>query len=113
MVMNPDVNIESHQNKICPDTENIYDHHFFNSIDGVANALDNINARLYVDSQCIFHDKPLFESGTLGTKGNTQVVIPRQSQNYGATADPNEKVFQFVPLKLSKFYRTYNSLGSR
>lgn len=39
------------------------------------NALDNVEARLYVDSKCVNFAKPLLESGTLGTKGNTQVGI--------------------------------------
>ena len=35
-------------------------------------ALDNVEARLYMDGRCLFYQKPLLESGTLGTKGNTQ-----------------------------------------
>ena len=38
----------------------------------VTNALDNIPARLYVDSMCVRHRKPLLESGTTGTKCNVQ-----------------------------------------
>ncbi|TBU11237.1 ubiquitin-activating enzyme [Hamiltosporidium tvaerminnensis] len=34
----------------------------------LVNALDNIEARLYVDRRCITNKIPLFESGTLGTK---------------------------------------------
>ena len=45
--MNPDINIISHQNRVGAETENIYDDEFFASIDGVANALDNVQARLY------------------------------------------------------------------
>ncbi len=39
----------------------------------VVNALDNVNARLYVDQRCVYFCKPLLESGTLGPKCNTQV----------------------------------------
>ncbi len=39
----------------------------------VVNALDNVNARLYVDQRCVYFNKPLLESGTLGPKCNTQV----------------------------------------
>ncbi|TBU00607.1 ubiquitin-activating enzyme, partial [Hamiltosporidium magnivora] len=38
----------------------------------VVNALDNIEARLYVDKRCITNKIPLCESGILGTKGNVQ-----------------------------------------
>ena len=46
--------------------------------------------RLYVDGRCVYYGLPLLESGTLGTKGNTQVVVPRASENYGASRDPPE-----------------------
>ena len=62
-------------------------------------ALDNVDARLYVDSKCLFHHKPLLESGTLGTKGNTQVVVPRLTEHYGATRDPPEKSIPVCTLK--------------
>jgi ubiquitin-activating enzyme E1 len=35
--------------------------------------------------------KPLLESGTLGTKGNTQVIIPHLSESYSSSQDPPEK----------------------
>lgn len=71
--MNPALNIQSHANRVGPDTENIYDDAFFSQLSGVANALDNVEARQYMDRRCVFYRLPLLESGTLGTKGNTQV----------------------------------------
>ena len=52
------------------------------------NALDNVSARLYVDARCVYFGKPLLESGTLGPKANTQMVIPRLTENYGARPLP-------------------------
>lgn len=46
---------------------------------------------LYMDQRCVFYRKPLLESGTLGTKGNTQVVIPNVTESYGSSQDPPEK----------------------
>jgi ubiquitin-activating enzyme E1 len=46
----------------------VTDDKFWHGIDFVLNALDNVKARLYVDGQCVFYLKPLFESGTLGTQ---------------------------------------------
>ena len=62
----------------------------------VVNALDNVNARLYVDSRCVYFNKPLLESGTLGPKCNTQDVIPRLTENYGAVGVMNGP--GFVPM---------------
>lgn len=60
-------------------------------LDVVVNALDNVNARLYVDSRCVYFQLPLLESGTLGTKCNTQMVVPNMTENYGASRDPPER----------------------
>jgi ubiquitin-activating enzyme E1 len=73
--MNPNINIEPNLNRVCPETELIYNDAFFDSLDVVCNALDNVKTRLYIDSKCIEHQKPLIESGTLGTEGNVQVMI--------------------------------------
>lgn len=42
--MNPDFRIEAHENRVGPDTENIYTDEFFENLSGVANALDNVDA---------------------------------------------------------------------
>ena len=36
----------------------------------MCNALDNMEARQYVDVQCVKYEKSLLESGTMGTSGN-------------------------------------------
>ncbi|KAF5388441.1 hypothetical protein D9615_000146 [Tricholomella constricta] len=69
----------------------VYNAEFFQGIDGVTNALDNVKARLYMDQRCVFYKKPLLESGTLGTKGNTQVVVPNLTESYASSQDPPEK----------------------
>lgn len=69
----------------------LYNDEFFASLDGVTNALDNVKARLYMDQRCVFFQKPLLESGTLGTKGNVQVVVPHLTESYGSSQDPPEK----------------------
>lgn len=45
--MNPAFQITSQENRVGPDTENIYTDNFFEQLDGVANALDNIDARKF------------------------------------------------------------------
>jgi len=39
----------------------------------VCNALDNVQARLYVDQRCIYYQKSLLESGALGPKGKVRL----------------------------------------
>ncbi|VDQ03327.1 unnamed protein product [Trichobilharzia regenti] len=97
--INSELNIEAHENRVGPETENIYDDVFFESLDGVANALHNIEARTYVDRRCVYYRKSLLESGTLGTKGNVQVVIPYLTESYSSSQYPPEKSFPPCTLK--------------
>ncbi|CAI9097290.1 OLC1v1033679C1 [Oldenlandia corymbosa var. corymbosa] len=90
-LINPKLHIEALQNRASPETENVFHDGFWESLSLVINALDNVNARLYIDQRCLYFQKPLLESGTLGTKCNTQMVIPHLSENYGASRDPPEK----------------------
>jgi ubiquitin-activating enzyme E1 len=91
IAINPEFKVKALQNRVSPDTEDVFDDAFWEDLDVVVNALDNVNARLYVDSRCVYFQKALLESGTLGTKCNTQMVIPNQTENYGASRDPPEK----------------------
>ncbi len=52
-----------------------------------------------MDRRCVYYHKPLLESGTLGTKGNTQVVIPDVTESYSSTRDPPEASFPICTLK--------------
>ncbi|KAL0434772.1 UNVERIFIED_CONTAM: Ubiquitin-activating enzyme E1 2 [Sesamum radiatum] len=89
--INPLLHIEALQNRVGPETENVFNDAFWENLNVVINALDNVNARLYVDQRCLYFQKPLLESGTLGAKCNTQMVIPHLTENYGASRDPPEK----------------------
>ncbi|XP_076562341.1 ubiquitin-like modifier-activating enzyme 1 Y [Arvicanthis niloticus] len=97
--INPHIRVFSHQNRVGPETEHVYDDDFFQNLDGVANALDNVDARLYVDRRCVYYRKPLLESGTLGTKGNVQVVVPFLTESYSSSQDPPEKSIPICTLK--------------
>uniref|UniRef100_A0A7S1BIN6 Ubiquitin-activating enzyme E1 C-terminal domain-containing protein n=1 Tax=Corethron hystrix TaxID=216773 RepID=A0A7S1BIN6_9STRA len=99
MAMNPGMKIVAHQEKVCSETETLFSDAFYASLDGVCTALDNVQARLYMDSRCVFYQLPMLESGTLGTKGNTQIVVPGVTENYGATRDPPEKGFPVCTVK--------------
>merc|ERR1719493_354837 len=91
--MNPKMNVVAMQDRVGPETESSFNDDFFESLDGVANALDNVEARNYMDRRCVYYRLPLLESGTLGTKGNTQVVIPDVTESYSSSQDPPEKSF--------------------
>jgi ubiquitin-activating enzyme E1 len=68
---------------VAPETEVVFNDDFWESLDFAVNAVDNKKARLYVDARCVWYVKPLLESGTLGTKANSQMIIPHITQCYG------------------------------
>ena len=99
--MNPQLkgHMETLKERVSPDTEHVFNEAFWEGLDGVTNALDNVEARTYVDRRCVFFHKPLLESGTLGTKGNTQVVLPNLTESYSSSQDPPEKEFPMCTIR--------------
>ena len=81
--INKQLNVQDYKLYVAQETEGIFNDRFWDSLDFVVNAVDNIKARLYVDARCVWYNKPLLESGTLGTKANSQMIIPHQTQCYG------------------------------
>ncbi|EON61135.1 ubiquitin-activating enzyme E1 1 [Coniosporium apollinis CBS 100218] len=99
--MNPDLQgkIVALKDRVGQDTEHVFNEDFWEGLDGVTNALDNVEARTYVDRRCVFFKKPLLDSGTLGTKGNTQVVLPNITESYSSSQDPPEQSFPMCTLR--------------
>ncbi len=97
--MNPHMRVIAHSLKVAADTESTYNDAFWAALDGVYTALDNVDTRLYVDEKCIAYCKSMVDSGTLGTKGNTQAVVASQTESYGSTRDPPEEGIPICTLK--------------
>jgi len=99
--MNPDLlgKINTMRDRVGQDTEHVFNEDFWQELDGITNALDNVEARTYVDRRCVFFLKPLLESGTLGTKGNTQVILPKVTESYSSSQDPPEQSFPMCTLR--------------
>ncbi len=98
-LMQPNMQITPHLEKVGPDNME-FTNGIMSRVSGVLNALDNIKARRFMDEQCFKFGIPLFESGTTGTKGNTQPVIPFVTETYSASSDPEqEKSFPICTIK--------------
>lgn len=52
-----------------------------------------------MDSQCIRYLKPLLDSGTQGTKGHVQVIVPHLTEPFGNHSDPLEKAIPVCTLR--------------
>ena len=84
--MNPTLtkHIDARLDKVCDATGHIYNEDFLMKQDIVTNALDNVQARLYIDSKCVSGHVPLIDSGTLGPKGHVQMIIPNLTESYAS-----------------------------
>ena len=81
-VMNPGFKVEALELFVGTKSEDKFNDDFWMALDGVCNALDNMEARLYVDQQCVKYEKSLLESGTMGTSGNIDTISPHKTQTY-------------------------------
>jgi ubiquitin-activating enzyme E1 len=99
--MNPSVKVECHTSKVGDEEDpGPFDSKFWsNGVDVILNALDNMEARLFMDGQCVANKKSMVDAGTLGSKGNVQVVVPHQSESYGSSVDPPEAAIPVCTLK--------------
>lgn len=98
--INAAMKIIPQQHKVCPQTEStVYPDRFFEAQDLVVNALDNVEARRYVDSRCVTAQRSLLESGTMGTKGHTQVIVAHLTESYTSQRDPPDEEVPYCTLK--------------
>ncbi|KAL2098219.1 hypothetical protein ACEWY4_007426 [Coilia grayii] len=97
--INPDICVDAHLNKVYPATEDVYSDTFFSKLHTVITALDNVEARRYVDSRCVSNQKAMLDSGTMGTKGHTEIIVPNLTESYNSHRDPPEEEIPFCTLK--------------
>ncbi|KAL8577432.1 hypothetical protein ACOMHN_048067 [Nucella lapillus] len=98
--INSALHIEAQQHKVCPQTETTnYPDAFYEAQDVMVNALDNLEARRYMDSRCVTNQRPLLESGTMGTKGHVQVIVPHLTESYTSQQDPADEDFPYCTVK--------------
>ena len=90
--MNPDLkdHILARLVKVWTETEDIFSDDFFEKQTVVINALGNVVARRYIDSQWVQARIPLIDGGTLGPKGNVQIVLPFWTESYSSLTDPED-----------------------
>lgn len=68
--MNPQMNITAHQNRLDPDSERVYDYKFFMGLDGVAAALDNVEA----SENATVHIQ--YQHSTVFTTNTAVIILP-------------------------------------
>lgn len=90
--------------KLVPHHGNIMDTNQFpltwwSQFSYVYNALDNLEARRYVNKMCLFLKKPLMESGTTGFEGQIQPIYPYYSECFDCQAKVTPKTFPVCTIR--------------
>jgi ubiquitin-activating enzyme E1 len=80
--MNPNFNVEAKQEKVCVETEEIFNEDCWNNQDIIVYAVDSIDARKYIDNQVILHQKIGVDSGTSETQARSNIFIPHKTSTY-------------------------------
>lgn len=74
--INKNLNLINQNNLVCDDSRDIYDDIFWEKQNLIISAVDNISARKYIDNLCTFYNKIFIDSGTEGTKANSDIYYP-------------------------------------
>lgn len=72
---------------------------FFRSFQVVLNALDNLDARRYVNGMCLAVEVPVVESGTAGYLGQCGVILPGQSECFDCIPKEKPKSFPVCTIR--------------
>lgn len=90
--------------KLVPHHGNVMDTSLFPlewwaQFDYIYNALDNLEARRYVNSMSLFLRKPLMESGTTGFEGQIQPIYPYQTECFDCQQKATPKTFPVCTIR--------------
>ena len=96
--MNPEFNGEGLQLKVCPETENTFNEDFWEKQDFIIFAVDSVEARKYIDTKAIYYHKPAIDSGTLGIRAKSQIIIPHQTLTYSDNKQSSSGTQNKIPM---------------
>lgn len=72
---------------------------FFKQFNVIYNALDNLEARFYVNRISLYLNIPLYESGTTGLKGQTQPIYPYNTECFHCVPKETPKTFPVCTIR--------------
>ena len=78
--------------KVEKETESFFNDYFWKNQNFIINAVDNEEARVYINEKCFKYGKILIDSGTNGTKANSQVIIPNITIGYSPSPIIEENI---------------------
>ena len=77
--INKDMKIQDYQLLVNDDSRDIFNDEFIEKQNILVSAVDNLSARKYIDDLSTFFNKIYLNSGTEGTKANSDIYYPNKS----------------------------------
>ena len=78
---------------------NLFPLSFFKQFNIIYNALDNLEARFYMNRMCLYLNIPLYESGTTGLKGQVQPIYPYLTECFSCVPKETPKTFPVCTIR--------------
>lgn len=106
-------NFNYHSTRLIPHHGNIMDTTQFSmkwwrQFSFVFNALDNLEARRYVNKMCLFLRAPLMELGTTGFDGQVQPILPYVLECFDCQAKVTPKTYPVCTIRLTPSQPVHN-----
>jgi len=89
--MNPSFKAKGMVAKVCKETEEVFNEEFWEKQHFIIFAVDSAEARKYLDSKVILYQKNAIDTGTLGLRAISQIIIPNRTKTYSDKAPTEEK----------------------
>ena len=86
-IMNRKLNCKYLKFFVNNETEEYFNEKFWEYQNFIFTAVDSKTARKYIDNQCTKYSKNLIDTGTLGTSGSCQVIVPFKTSCYNDNED--------------------------
>ena len=99
ILMNKEFNCKYLEKFVNNDSERYFDEKFWKNQNFIFTAVDNKNARKYIDNQCTKYTKHLIDTGTLGTVGSCQVIVPFKTSCYNDNKETPEFTIPMCTLR--------------
>lgn len=98
-LLNDNLEIITFTDKLSDETDEKFNNKFYENVDVLLGALDNIDARKFIDSKCIRYGIPYIDSGTMGAQASVKCVIPNLTENLTPTLNSSETSIPICTIK--------------
>jgi len=85
--------------KVCKETENYFNKNFWDNQDIIFSAVDNDDARTYLNDICFKYNKILMNAGTSGVRARADIIIPKITYPLKIDLNNNKKEYNMCTIK--------------